>query len=121
MHEFDLARVIGCLVVKYDDRALGCQWEGELTKLPTTRSASSPSITITLESRCGCSDRSPRKTRVIRALEVDHNDDFSKSVEPLKRKIIGIFRVDSASYGQYSGKNVILRGKRDTVHTSNEV
>ena len=41
-------------------------------------------------------------TDIIRAIDADHNDDFSKSVEPLKRELIMIFRVDSASYGRNS-------------------
>ena len=44
-------------------------------------------------------------TEIIRTLEVDYNDNFSKSVEPLKRELIRIFRVDSAR--RYSGKNEI--------------
>ena len=38
---------------------------------------------------------------IIRALELNHSDDFTKSVEPLRRELIGIFRLDSADYSRY--------------------
>ena len=33
--DLGLARVIGCLVVRCDNKPRGCQWEGELSELPT--------------------------------------------------------------------------------------
>ena len=33
--DLGLSRVIGCLVVQCDDKPRGCQWEGELSELPT--------------------------------------------------------------------------------------
>ena len=44
----------------------------------------------------------------MRALETDHNVDFTKSVGEL----IGIYRVDCADYSKYSGKNITLCGKQ---------
>merc|ERR1712013_162288 len=35
--DLGLSRVIGCLIVQCDAKPRGCQWEGELSELPTHR------------------------------------------------------------------------------------
>ena len=35
--DHDLAQVIGCLIVKYDNQACGYQWEGELSEIRYTK------------------------------------------------------------------------------------
>ena len=41
-----------------------------------------------------------RRMEVIRALEVNHSDDVTKSVEPMRNNLLGIFRIDSSDYGR---------------------
>lgn len=52
---------------------------------------------------------------IAEALEIDFEEDPTKSVEDLGRynkPLTGIFRIDSADYGLYLGKNITIRGKQ---------
>ena len=51
---------------------------------------------------------------IARVLDVDFNDDPTKSVEDIGRyrsSMKGIFRIDSADYSRYDGRSLPIRGK----------
>lgn len=52
-----------------------------------------------------------RRMEVIRALEVNHSDDVTKSVEPMRNNLLGIFRIDSSDYGRYLNQTIVVRGE----------
>ena len=54
----------------------------------------------------------PIKTiEIINALEKDHRDDPTKSVEAFRGSLIGIFKIDADEYSSYVGTSIDIRGQ----------
>ena len=47
---------------------------------------------------------------VIKAIEVEFREDYTKSVTAMKGNLYGLFKLDSDDYEQYKDKSVIIRG-----------
>ena len=50
------------------------------------------------------------RMEIIRALEIDHSDDYTKGVAPMQASLKGLFRIDSDDYQRYIDKTVVIRG-----------
>ena len=58
-----------------------------------------------------------KRVEIVRALEMDHREDFTKSVEPLRNHLLGLFRIDSDDYSRYLNRSITVRG----IHRDREV
>ena len=47
---------------------------------------------------------------VIQAIQVEHEDDYSKSVVAMRPPLNGIFKLETSDYTRYLSKTIVVRG-----------
>ena len=51
-----------------------------------------------------------KKIEIIRAIEYEHSDDFTKSIKEMRPPLNGIYKLDSDDFERYKDKSIEVRG-----------